>query len=87
MTCMKNPFRLLVLIVGLGSVLVGPVTAQTFAVLHSFAEGGYNDLGFVTNSDGNKPDAGLILSGNMVYGTALYGGSSSNRSLTGNRTT
>src|SRR5260221_4251049 len=28
------------------------------------------------NSDGADPYAGLILSGNMLYGTALYGGSS-----------
>ena len=31
---------------------------------------------FYTNSDGANPYAGLILSGNTLYGTALYGGSS-----------
>ena len=29
-----------------------------------------------TNSDGANPYAGLILSGNTLYGTARYGGSS-----------
>src|SRR5205823_2953467 len=29
-----------------------------------------------TNSDGAYPQAGLLLSGNTLYGTAAYGGSS-----------
>jgi uncharacterized repeat protein (TIGR03803 family) len=39
-----------------------------FSTLHSFAGG----------SDGAKPLAGLILSGNTLYGTAWQGGSSGN---------
>src|ERR1039457_7442621 len=53
------------LIAGLGLIPAGRVTAQTFTTLHSF---NYND--------GNYPVAGLILSGNTLYGTAEVGGSS-----------
>jgi uncharacterized repeat protein (TIGR03803 family) len=42
-----------------------PLSAQTFTVLHSF-----------TGSDGTDPFAGLILSGNTLYGTAYVGGGS-----------
>src|SRR6266516_1442776 len=61
----KNLFLLPVLIAGLGVMLVGRLTAQTFTVLHSF-----------TGSDGAFPYAGLILSGNTVYGTTALGGGS-----------
>src|ERR1039457_5061361 len=53
------------LIAGLGLIPAGRVTAQTFTTLHSF-----------NYSDGNYPVAGLILSGNTLYGTAEGGGSS-----------
>jgi uncharacterized repeat protein (TIGR03803 family) len=53
------------LIAGLGLIPAGRVTAQTFTNLHSF-----------TGSDGVNPYAGLILSGNTLYGTAYRGGSS-----------
>src|SRR5205807_3504805 len=45
-----------------------------FAMVHSFTEisGPY-----YTNSDGANPYGGLILSGNTLYGTAQYGGNSS----------
>src|SRR5437016_4452540 len=61
----KNLFLLPVLIAGLGVMLVGRLTAQTFTVLHSFS-----------GSDGAFPYAGLILSGNTVYGTTALGGGS-----------
>jgi uncharacterized repeat protein (TIGR03803 family) len=54
------------LIAGLGLIPAGRVTAQTFTTLYSFTG----------DSDGGNPYAGLILSGNTLYGTALYGGSS-----------
>src|SRR6266853_1711896 len=57
-----------VLVVGLGSALVGQLAAQTFITLHNFSG----------NSDGANPQAGLFLSGNMLYGTTTYGGSTSN---------
>jgi hypothetical protein len=45
---------------GLGLMLAGQVTAQTFTTLYSFTGG----------SDGGEPSAALILSGNTLYGTA-----------------
>ncbi len=51
---------------GLGLILTGRVTAQTiFTNLHSF-----------TYSDGINPYAGLVLSGNSMYGTASAGANS-----------
>ena len=47
-----------------------------FATLHSFAATSGSAGGYGTNSDGAYPCAGLILSGNTLYGTAQYGGSS-----------
>src|ERR1035437_10288545 len=59
------------LIAGLGLIPAGRATAQTFTTLHSFTL-----LNNSTKSDGANPFAGLILSGNTLYGTAQYGGSS-----------
>src|ERR1035437_3537741 len=64
-TFIINLFLLPALIAGLNLIPAGPVTAQTFTTLHSF-----------NGSDGANPRAGLILSGNTLYGTAQYGGSS-----------
>src|SRR5207247_2545827 len=61
------------LIAGFGLILAGRVTAQTFALLHTFTSASGSNA---TNSDGANPSAGLILSGNTLYGTAKYGGSS-----------
>src|SRR5881296_2662573 len=68
-----NLFLLPALIAGLGLILSGRVTAQTFNVLHTFMSASGSNA---TNSDGANPSAGLILSGNTLYGTAKYGGSS-----------
>src|ERR1035437_9285297 len=46
-----------------------------FTILHSFTADPYPYI-FGTNSDGANPQAGLILSGNTLYGTAGSGGSS-----------
>src|ERR1039457_3596479 len=70
-TFIINLFLLPALIAGLGLIPAGRVTAQTFTNLHSFTL-----LNNSTNSDGAYPYAGLILSGNTLYGTATYGGSS-----------
>ena len=67
-THIKNLFPLPVLAAGFGLMLAGQATAQTFTTLYSFTGG----------SDGAYPDAGLILSGNTLYGTAYDGGSSGN---------
>jgi uncharacterized repeat protein (TIGR03803 family) len=67
-----SPFRPLLLTLLLASstvMLAGRAPAQTFTNLHSFA--GYP-------SDGDYPVAGLLLSGNTLYGTTGNGGSNQN---------
>src|SRR5260221_730441 len=66
----RNTHRLLLpaLTVALGLVMTSQVTAQTFTNLYGFTGG----------NDGGAPYAGLILSGNTLYGTATAGGSSGN---------
>jgi uncharacterized repeat protein (TIGR03803 family) len=59
------------LIAVLGLIPAGRVMAQTFTTLYSFTA----TSNFI-NSDGANPRAGLILSGNTLYGTAFNGGSS-----------
>jgi uncharacterized repeat protein (TIGR03803 family) len=61
------------LIAGLNLIPTGRVSAQAFTTLHSFTL-----LNNSTNSDGARPYAGLILSGNTLYGAAVNGGSSDN---------
>ena len=62
-----------VLPAGLGLMLTGRATAQVFTTLYSFTAP--NNL---TNSDGDYPQPGLVLSGNTLYGTAVNGGSAGN---------
>jgi len=57
----------------LGVLLAASGPAQTFTVLHSFTATGASSPH--TNSDGASPRAGLIISGNTLYGTANGGGS------------
>src|SRR5438105_1547482 len=64
---LRKPFLLRVAIAALGSIVAAGVRAQTFTTLHSFV--GYPN-------DGAYPEAGLIVSGNTLYGTAVYGGGS-----------
>jgi len=61
----KNQFLLPVLTAVLGLMLAGRASAQTFTNLHNFDYNG----GF----DGGEPHAGLIISGNTLYGAADYG--------------
>src|SRR3989442_342280 len=65
-TCIKMLCFVPALIGGLGWILAGRATAQTFTTLHSFAY----------DSDGANPKAGLILLGNTLYGTTCIGGRS-----------
>jgi uncharacterized repeat protein (TIGR03803 family) len=69
-TRLFRPLLLPALIAALGLMLTGRVSAQTFTNLHTFTA-----LVSGFNSDGAKPLAGLILSGNTLYGTAYIGGS------------
>ena len=56
---------------GCGTVFKLSTDGTGFTTLHSFsAVSGSNN----TNSDGANPYAGLILSGNTLYGTTKYGG-------------
>jgi uncharacterized repeat protein (TIGR03803 family) len=75
-TFIINLFLLPALIAGLNLIPAGRVTAQTFTTLYSFTASSTNSSGIYTNSDGASVYAGLIISGNTLYGTALVGGSS-----------
>src|SRR5262245_8140964 len=75
-TNIKNQLLLSSLIVVAGLMLARRLSAQTFTTLHSFTE--RSGFPYFTNTDGGVPHAGLITgsSGNTLYGTAQYGGSS-----------
>jgi uncharacterized repeat protein (TIGR03803 family) len=75
-TCIKQSIVLSLLVDVLGSMLVAPASAQTFTVLHSFTALQPNSSGVSTNSDGASPSAGLVFSGNTLYGVADVGGTS-----------
>src|SRR5439155_20036764 len=63
---------------GYGTVFAVTTNGTGFTTLHSFAAGGFNSSGVFTNNDGANPSAGLVVSGNNLYGTATAGGSSGN---------
>jgi uncharacterized repeat protein (TIGR03803 family) len=67
----NNHFLPAALTAGFGFIMADRVAAQTFTTLHSFSA---LTAGAYTNSDGAGPMAGLILSGNALYGTAARGG-------------
>jgi uncharacterized repeat protein (TIGR03803 family) len=56
---------------GKGSIFSIGTNGTGFTVLHSFTA---TDSTTFTNNDGASPCAGLILSGNILYGTASAGG-------------
>src|SRR5436190_401072 len=58
-----------------GTVFAVNTDGTDFTILHSFTAPAPEDNDGL-NSDGAQPRAGLILSGNTLYGTALQGGSS-----------
>jgi uncharacterized repeat protein (TIGR03803 family) len=60
---------------GYGTVFAVNTDGTGFTVLHNFTATATNSDGTKTNSDGANPTAGLILSGNTLYGTAGGGGS------------
>jgi len=59
-----------------GTVFAVNTDGAGFTNLHSFTAGANNSSGYYTNSDGANPWAGLVVSGNTLYGTAVGGGSS-----------
>jgi len=60
---------------GNGTVFTMNTNGTGFTILYSFSAGDINeDEGIITNSDGANPAAGLILSGNTLYGTTSAGG-------------
>jgi len=61
---------------GNGTVFAVNTDGTAFSVLHSFPASANNSRGLYTNSDGATPYAGLVLSGNTLYGAALGGGRS-----------
>src|ERR1041385_702592 len=63
---------------GHGVVFAISTNGGAFTNLHSFAPGRLNASSDFTNSDGISPIAGLVLSGNTLFGTAAAGGLSGN---------
>jgi len=61
-----------------GTVFKVDTNGSGFVTLHAFTAVTINPDFTQTNSDGSEPSPGLILSGNTLYGTAYYGGSSGN---------
>jgi uncharacterized repeat protein (TIGR03803 family) len=64
------------LIAGFGLITAGQIRAQTFTTLHNFSAPQAGNL--YSNSDGDSPVAGLLLSGSTLYGTATEGGAYDN---------
>jgi uncharacterized repeat protein (TIGR03803 family) len=77
----KNPswHRLLILMTGFALILAGQAAAQTFTNLHNFSA--LDPATQTTNTDGANPYAGLVLSGNILYGTAQSGGTNGSGTL------
>jgi uncharacterized repeat protein (TIGR03803 family) len=59
---------------GSGTVFSVSTNGSNFITLYNFSAEATNHLGINTNSDGAQPYAGLILSGNTLYGTTFVGG-------------
>src|SRR5207253_2144714 len=59
-----------------GTVFAVNTNGSGFTNLHNFTATSNDSFGFYTNSDGAYPLAGLILSGNTLYGSANAGGRS-----------
>jgi uncharacterized repeat protein (TIGR03803 family) len=58
-----------------GTVFSLSTNGTGFTTLHNFSAQP------ASNSDGANPEAGLVLAGNTLYGTAYYGGSSGNGTI------
>jgi uncharacterized repeat protein (TIGR03803 family) len=67
---------------GNGTVFKVKADGTGFTNLHSFSAG-IGPRPNITNSDGALPEGTLVISGNTLYGTAIYGGSSGSGTLFG----
>jgi uncharacterized repeat protein (TIGR03803 family) len=63
---------------GAGTVFAVNTDGTGFTNLHTFSPVAFAFEVPATNSDGADPVAGLILSGNTLYGTTYYGGTNGN---------
>jgi uncharacterized repeat protein (TIGR03803 family) len=73
--CAKYLLCLRVLIAGLFLIPAGKTMAQTLTSLHHFTKPDVNDVvNAWTNSDGANPQASLVISGRILYGTCPYNG-------------
>jgi uncharacterized repeat protein (TIGR03803 family) len=63
---------------GNGTVFAVQTDGTGFTNLYSFTASSTNSSGVYTNSDGANPHAGLVLSGDTLYGTASGGGTNGN---------
>ncbi len=70
-TLTKHLFPIAALVSLFGFVPAARLTAQSFTNLYSFSAVSGT---FQTNSDGASPQASLAGAGNVLYGTAAYGG-------------
>ena len=61
-----------------GTVFAIHTDGTGFTNLYSFSA---EDSETVTNTDGANPEGALVLSGNILYGTAFHGGSMSDGTL------
>ena len=60
---------------GDGTVFAVNTNGSDFTTLYNFSLARLNgSLSAATNTDGANPKAGLVVSGNTLYGTAAYGG-------------
>lgn len=57
-----------------GSIFELNTNGTIFNTLYTFSPDSYSDVGYLTNSDGANPQSQLLLSGNVLYGTACRGG-------------
>src|SRR5208283_839533 len=59
---------------GNGTIFAVSTNGTGFTTLYSFSAGAKNIANILTNSDGAEPEAGLVLSSNLLYGTTEHGG-------------
>lgn len=63
---------------GAGTVFAVNTNISNFTNVYTFSKPATNSFGVFTNSDGGIPEDALILSSNILYGTAYFGGTNGN---------